>query len=185
MMNSPSTFVGKCVTLLIGGVLSYLTVLHPDAEILANAIFGKSQPAVRAEPDLDASGLNLGPAAPKQQPVSNGSRFGQSAANVSAASKSAERIEPSSLDQIDQISMRLRQLGASYLLLEKLPRPQGDQFRVRCDLANELQPVKCCFEATRGTALAAMQDVLRAVVNYDPQQQRHSDVPTTSVASGR
>lgn len=232
-MNSPSTFVGKCVTLLIGGVLSYLTVLHPDAEILAGAIFGKPQPEARVEPDHDANRLNVGPAASKQEPATNGSRFGQAAANPSVASqqmarsaqtqlqaamgasapvtlvathpasiqnstndrepndskltqpKPSERSGPSSLNQIDQISTRLRQLGASYLLLEKLPKPHGDQFRVRCDLANELQPVKCCFEATRETALAAMQDVLRAVVNYDPLHQRQSDVPTTSVASGR
>lgn len=66
-------------------------------------------------------------------------------------------------ERIEEISSRLKQLGASYLLLEKLPQSQGSQYRVRCDLARTGQPVKCCFEATRETPVDAMEDILEAV----------------------
>jgi len=69
----------------------------------------------------------------------------------------------SSEDRIHLASQTLRELGATYLRLEKLTNPHGEFYRVRCDLAGETERVKCCYEATRESAVAAIEDVLRAV----------------------
>lgn len=87
------------------------------------------------------------------------------AALRSSALLSGNRVAPpKSPDvRIQEISTQLKQLGASYLLLEKLPQSEGVQYRVRCDLARDSQTVKCCFESTRETPLDAMEDILQAV----------------------
>lgn len=63
---------------------------------------------------------------------------------------------------IQQISDELKQIGATYLLLDRLPQSDTPQYRVRCDLAGENGRIKCCFEAIRPSALAAMEEVLYA-----------------------
>ncbi len=70
--------------------------------------------------------------------------------------------------QIEEISRQLRQLGASYLLLELWQQPNGQNYRFRCDVAGATAPLKCCFDVTRPTAVAAMQEVLQAVVRLGP-----------------
>ena len=64
--------------------------------------------------------------------------------------------------RIQQISDELKHIGASHLMLDRLPQADTTQYRVRCDMAGENGRIKCCFEATRPSALAAMEEVLYA-----------------------
>ena len=78
----------------------------------------------------------------------------------------AEVQDGTSEVRMREISAELRRLGASYLLVEKLTnghRRSGEQFRVRCDLAGADATVKCAFEATCATPVAALEEVLRTV----------------------
>lgn len=166
--NPTSSFLGKCVTVFIGMVLSWATMTNPQIETLARHFLGRavSQQAARSgdetfvEPSLDPAvepNANPSPTMPnfaiQQQPHT------VTRSSLSAEPTAAERT-PS--DRIELASQTLRELGATYLRLEKLSKPDGECFRVRCDLAGETA-VRCCYEATRDTAVEAMEDVLRAV----------------------
>lgn len=149
-MKSLSSFIGKCLTILVGMSLSWATVTMPEIDALAAALCGGVHPRASAVGDLHP------PALLERVAVS-------SVPEESAVPVNRSQLSPGHEPRIQEISRRLKQLGASYLLLEKLPQEHGAQYRVRCDLAKQHSPLKCCFEATRATALAAMEDVLRAV----------------------
>lgn len=163
-MHSPHTFFGKVTTLLAGIGLSWLTVMHPDVEQAASALIGDAR--------LIA---NPGPSAREQvDPVLE---TGETHVRITQSDSSHEVTTEPDLDtreprddlqrQITRLSNRLRNLGASYLLLERLSDPGGACYRVRCDLAADHAPVKCCFEAVGATAVEALGEVLRAVTRLD------------------
>jgi len=179
-MNSPHTFFGKVTTLLIGSALCWLTVMNPEFRTAVDALLGERQRNSFTEDAMSVplQPIDQGETDVNQPNVTTGSR--------NAPSNKAVLQEPSlnpkqhTEAEVRKISTQLRQLGASYLLLEKLPHPNGDQYRVRCDLADEASGVKCCFEATRESAVAAMNEVLQAILNVD---SRHSDVTELVVSS--
>lgn len=216
-MNAASSFLGKCLTVLLALGLSWVTVTRPEIDTLASKICGvhNSHPLdAQQEPLTAISGdfpdgipsidvaMDTGETTVADSPVIQPSMLtpvsvpeltgviGAAAANrtgPSVATDTAQIRSPSepsfygsgvqqaswaepvsgqdavaaSQPSIEQISAELRELGCSYLLLEKLTDPSGSQFRVRCDVAGEGSATKCCFEVTRNTAEAAMTEVLR------------------------
>lgn len=148
-MDPTSSFLGKCSTVLIGIVLSWLTVTNPDATKLANRLFGLSDATILATENANVAPISVenGIAQVPLQPPLDISQV-----------PSLEEAE-----QITKISDMLQNLGATYLRVEKLSRPGEIWYRVRCDIDRGPGEVKCCLESTRDTALAAMKDVLRAV----------------------
>jgi hypothetical protein len=168
IMNSPSSFLGKCLTVLIGAALSWATLTNPEFELVAARFLGAGNPNVDLEMSLGRDLANIEPVSDPSDTVLS---IPTKQAGIVATSNSAEQNTVSSLQvpseestqaRIHEISTELKQLGASYLVLERLQQVNGVQYRVRCDLANQKATVKCCFEATRDTALDAMEDVLKA-----------------------
>ena len=160
-MHPTSSFLSKSLTVLIGMGLSWATTTNPHADQIAQYVFGSNQSVpsslggVHSEVDLNApfdeptSPMVQVKSKPEAQPPATTAR-----AAAAAAADEGHRIE--------QISGMLRELGATYLRLEKLSKSDGTWYRVRCDLAGESHRVKCCLEATRESAVAAMEDVLQA-----------------------
>jgi len=195
-MKSLSSFIGKCLTVLIGIALSWATVTRPEVDSLAAQLCG----GARRDAAQDThQGIE---AVPSQiAPSHHCDVWQQDSATKSNASSNSTQQRFTNEGQIDpiqgavaespsdatggsrilEISQRLKQLGASYLLLERLPQENGAKYRVRCDLADQQKSVKCCFEATSGTAQAAMEEVLRAArKNASPR-----DVSLSAVATSR
>ena len=185
-MNSPTSFFGKCVTVLIGMALSWATMTNPQIEQLARQFLGQTQSTSSAmldeeqfiEPFVEPS---FGPidkplSIPSTEdipthevPLPSLQNFAsqpiqtRSSASRPAPPQQAQGSTLSDEDRIHLASQTLREMGATYLRLERLTKPAGECYRVRCDLAGETEPVKCCYEATGDSAVAAMEDVLRAV----------------------
>lgn len=207
---SATSFLGKCLTVLIGVGLSWLTLTNPDVKQIAEHYAGKSTGfASENLARLNLDGLDIGGDQEKEQGIAIETEVSaaqtldevcidgkcelpdpkglagvglansgfvvepDSARLLASGGKEPQKTTPaedgfanfsqSEEDKIAAISQQLKQMGATYLRLEKLSNPTQVTYRVRCDLANEASPLKCCFEATRNTALAAMQDVLGAV----------------------
>lgn len=190
-MNSPSTFFGKCVILLIGGGLSFATVSSPEVAEIAGVIFGpRSTPQPLGEVPSHAKAgfpadLSMSVGGPQQAAFASrhhDRNHDRQPAEVSGttAVMASPAANVNGTDRLSAISTRLRQLGASYLLLEKLPQPDGESYRVRCDVAQGGQMVKCYFEATRPTALEAMEEILQAVLRSRPTTSLQ-DVPTVPI----
>lgn len=154
-MNSPSSFFGKCMTLLLGGVLSWYSIADPDGAKLAESILGSNRvPPSSAPTTSNAYDLPTVEAFVKQQSQHT---------DVGPHSPALARQPETPEQRMTSLSTQLRQLGASYLLVEKLTGEADERYRVRCDLASEHSPVKCCFEATQATPVSAMEEVLDAV----------------------
>ena len=161
---------------MIGGTLSWLTITNDQAASMARAVFGPPRPEaslVRVKPpaatDLGEEGFAAATPRPAlaDQPADPRDRDAASIPNTVSSDDPQRRL--------GEISAQLRQLGASYLLLEKLPHPDRPRYRARCDLAGEHTTLKCCFEATRGSAVAALEEVLKAVRSMgksSPSQSR-------------
>ena len=213
-MDSSSTFFGKCITVLIGVGLSWLTITNPDVDSLVAKLFqSEPTPSIDALYQRDSQDIptslprvdlpSSGPIDASSPSFANRNRlFPAAQAHFSA---SAQRdAQPRSVDesqavamrtnatestQIKAISVELEQLGASYLLLEKLPQEHGMQYRVRCDLADVNTDVKCCFEVIRSTPLVAMQEVLRVarqnagLARTSPRQPDSRPDPIRAVAT--
>ena len=146
-MNPTSSFMGKCTTVLIGVVLSWITMTNRDAQLLAKRLFGGTSPTLSVTGISDAV-TTLG-------------------ANVELAEQSLDsRLERTETEEMEEISDMLRELGATYLRVEKLAKSGETWFRVRCDIDRGPNQVKCCLESTRDSVVAAMKDVLRAA---DPE----------------
>lgn len=181
-MNSPLSFFGKCFTVLVGGALSWATVTVPEFEsTVAKFVPGIESMVITGEVEAETSVAFdepierfLDTKTPQAAPIQNEprERLVSSAqpqpstsliAPAPSAATATKQMVSTSTDRIDEISYQLRQMGASYLLLEKLQQSDRVQYRVRCDLANETKSaVKCCFEVTREDALSAMEEVLHA-----------------------
>ena len=146
-MNPTSSFMGKCTTVLIGVVLSWITMTNQDAQLLASRLFGGTSRALSVG-DLSRV-VSISDANVESTDQSLGSP------NV--------RTEA---EEMEEISDMLKELGATYLRVEKLARSGETWFRVRCDIDRGPNQVKCCLESTRDSAVAAMKDVLRAA---DPE----------------
>ena len=162
-MSSSISFGGKCVTVLIGIGLSWLTVSNPDIDQAVGQLFGKTQPMLESATismeeklDLETPFIDI----PDNSKLTDSSSSLAEETEAAASSTLLEVKNPS----VNEIASELRSRGASYLLLEKLPQQTGEQFRARCDLASPGDSVKCCFEAVRNTPEQAMLEVLQAVV---------------------
>lgn len=186
-MNSSTSFFGKCVTVLIGMALSWATMTNPQIEQLARQFLGQnSSPnaAMLGEerfiepsfgpvdvpttfPSVDESPAGAKPNPSRQnfavQPIQPNSVSRNSVSRIRAEEAVVVNSNLSDEDRITLASQTLRELGATYLRLEKLTKSGDERYRVRCDLAGDTERVKCCYEATRESAVAAMEDVLRAV----------------------
>ena len=147
-MNPTSSFLGKCTTVLIGAALSWVTTTNQDAARLASRLFGGNQASALRE---DLSAVSSLANSPVRHP-----------APMSSTTTLAPQAGPSETRQMQEISRMLKDLGATYLRVEKLANTNETWFRVRCDLVRGPNDVKCCLESTRNSAVAAMQDVLRA-----------------------
>lgn len=195
MKNSPTSFLRKCLTVLIGIGLSWATVTNSEMQKVAESFAGSSNNNSVADPDMMlATPLTLTEAVGDEEPsvvcddvrcwiqpkepltdsgleplelVNSVSTMPTSSlapkAPVAGLASSNGVQSGTPKEQIDAISNELKRLGVTYLRLERLTNPDHESYRVRCDMAGEAIPVKCCYEATRATALAAMQDVLHAV----------------------
>lgn len=177
-MQPTSSFISKCVTVLIGMGLSWATLMNPQAEQLARGILGQPSTSVKVlddRPSETTGDLTLAaqqdspqisfdqsfaPELTSEEPSMAVQKKPIDQAQLRRSSESKPRV--SSDAQIEELSAELKALGATYLRLERLTRPTGELYRVRCDLAGEQAQVKCCLEATRESAVLAMEDVLRA-----------------------
>lgn len=186
-MYPSTTFLGKCTTVFVGVLLSWITVTNQDADAVARRLFGASDPIASDELDLqpEASADLILPTVQTRSPSNAEPPMEPTATRdfTPAASRDelqmmeslapAEGVSRPENDiptnqgvmedsaQIDRLSAKLRELGATYLRLEKLVDAQETWFRVRCDLHEG--PTKCSFEALGRSPLAAMQAVLRSV----------------------
>ncbi len=85
----------------------------------------------------------------------NGPRYSQSGASADQSAMAGDRFAA--------VGRRLRELGASYYLLETWGE-RGEQFRFHCKMAPAGKPDSARdFEATNRDAIAAMQKVLEQV----------------------
>ena len=200
----PSTFTGKCLTILTGLGLSWLTVTNPDMDRLAASLLGKPTvqtegftPAAAGIPENESKsgievqfepGVDIQPSVevqltgpeptPQEADVDAHAAIAHSPSSFFPASPlpsdaslttrppASSGVTPvlrSSDARIEEISSELKRLGASYLVLERLAGTGANHFRARCDLAREQATVRCSFEATRESALAAMEEVLGVV----------------------
>ncbi len=203
--NPTTSFFGKCVTVLIGMALSYATMTNPQIEQLARHFFGQTsssdtamlgeepfeEPALTpfvepafspAEIPATLPNVEVTPTQAKPKPSLQNFAVPPAATprnSVARLESVQPAISPNLNDEqrIKLASQTLRELGATYLRLEKLTTGTDERFRVRCDLAGETERVKCCYEATRESAVDAMEDVLHAV------REGVADDNTTKVAS--
>jgi hypothetical protein len=169
-MYSPASFTGNCWTLLIGGALSWYTVTNANVSNIVAALFGRQShtearsTGERSPDGGDSAELVLVPsmvAVSEESGNQDGPR-GESFAPpmaVSPTSRAAERIK--------QISTRLRQLGASYLLLERLPGIGPERYRARCDVSPDNLPLNYRFEATESAPELALEEILQAVLDLE------------------
>ena len=221
-MNSPISFGGKCVTVLVGAALSWATITVPEFDQAVGKLFRMdtassslstssslslalassdisltdvsldqpdlpqplrfrrdegSNPEVQLEPgrlepgEVDEIGPALGQgnvsapmSVPKESLALQVPATVESRASTTAAETDLLELPSGSSEQrIEHLASRLKQLGASYVLLERLPQRAGEKFRARCDLAGPQNPVKCCFEAVRDSPDEALEEVLQAV----------------------
>ena len=163
-MSSSISFGGKCATVLIGAGLSWFTVTHPDIDQAIGKLFGSDAPTLST---TDVPSLTLEGTADLDAPLVDVTSVlnGIDSNEVAIALEHAPASEPvAKVQDVQEMATRLRSLGASYLLLERLPQQAGDQFRARCDLEASGDSVRCCFEAVRSTPEQAMAEVLQAVV---------------------
>ena len=163
-MTSTSTFLGKCWTLLIGGALSWVTVMNPGVGELADGLLGASHTRQQ------------------QPPIARSIQSG-------SESETDSELQPDPFSpevRMAQISSRLRELGASYLLVERLGGAQKELFRVRCDIATAENPIKCCLESIGADVIDTMEEVLSAVIRLDrnrsarPAEQTGAQLVTSS-----
>ena len=170
-MQRISSFIGKCFTVLLGIGLSWATVTNPQFNEMAAAICGGESAATVALPSADQAWDDANLAnAEFETDEDVGFETSFSSKNMAPAVFSqtpagAPDRQLTESQQIESISSKLKGLGATYLRLEKLSQKDEVWYRVRCDLVEGRQDVKCCFEATRRSAVDAMQDVLQAVEN--------------------
>jgi hypothetical protein len=148
-MKPSSSFLGKCVTVLIGAGLSWATLTNPDIDRAVQRLIGNQR-------QVDGNDFD----------------------NFSGASLQQKHVSADGLpNDVEQLTQVLREMGATYLRVEKLSNPDNAWFRVRCDLARQGDPVKCCLESTQMTEIAALQDVLRAVRQGMPGAREYVSVP--------
>lgn len=172
-MSSSISFGGKCATVLVGAGLSWLTVSNPEIDRSIGKLFGTTD-ATLASADANMPSITIGGEADLDAPLFDVVAETDSVTpNAPGQGAPAETATPKR-QNVQEMASQLRSLGASYLLLERLPQQTGDQFRARCDLAASSNSVKCCFEAVRDTPEQAMAEVLQAVV-----AAQGSDVRTT------
>lgn len=159
-MKQSTSFLGKCLTVLIGLCLSWATVTNPDVDSAAATLLGGTESA-----ELQTAHFELQLIQDQQESFSapiepSGSETYTVGSNTASGFSLA--TTPDGDDALIQaMSAELKQLGASYLVLERLRHQDGVQYRVRCDLASHDAPVLCCFEATRQRAVEAMEEVLK------------------------
>lgn len=158
-MQTTSSFLGKCATVLVGMGLSWLTMTNPQAEQLARQFFGPHEATASDSATQDLAQLD----------VSSPRVLAETASESIAPAKMAVGPTASPLSEeqrLHELSDMLKELGATYLRVERLVQSGETWFRVRCDLAHSSDQVKCCLESTRGSAIAAMEDVLQRAAGY-------------------
>ena len=217
-MSSPISFSGKCLTVLIGAGLSWMTITNPEVDQAVGRVLGMQRDTLDGTTEFDSVSTNshtsssLTNTSQAQDLPDVGSLVTEITASPSSSSPSltsssqyaASQIEtpPHSATRaatrtvaipvtspttnpatrIQEIANQLKSLGASYVLLERLPQAASDQYRARCDLAGDANSVKCCFEAVRSTPSDAMEDVLREVVS---RRNGSANPSANSQVSGR
>ena len=184
-MSSPISFSGKCLTVLIGAGLSWMTITNPEVDQAVGRVLGMQRDTLDGTTEFDFVSTNshtsssLTNTSQAQDLPDVGSLVTEITASPSSSSPSltsssqyaASQIEtpPHSATRaatreatrtvaipvtspttnpatrIQEIANQLKSLGASYVLLERLPQAASDQYRARCDLAGDANSVKCCF----------------------------------------
>ena len=165
-MNTLSTFLGRCAVISIGAALSWFTVTNPEVESLAAKMCGTTSRQTISQQAASqnvaagggASSLVEESVSNQQVPVEH-----ETVAKRLLISDQAEQ-------RLVQLSDQLKELGASYLLVEKQTLADGNHYRVRCDLEHPSQ-VKCSLEATRTTPVGALEEILETVRRLGPRQQ--------------
>jgi|GEM_PF-4916848 len=208
-MSSPISFGGKCLTVLIGAALSWMTIANPNVDQAVGHMLGMRRDDLNGVADSStyssSTSNSLTQTAQTKALPDFGSLVGSTttadstnAPNNHFASspiamprfvptqpkRTATQPEPSAAAlaspeaRIQEITNQLKSLGASYVLLERLPQASDNLYRARCDLAGSGSAVKCCFEAVRSTPNEAMEDVLHEVVS------RRTDSTSSQVNAG-
>lgn len=162
-MPSTSSFLGKCVTVLIGMALSWATVTNASFSEAVGGLLGEW---------TSKSEMPRQEVFPTAREVSN-PKGSQHSARL-AGSNLTPQIQTNTIsapiessgteeERILTLSNELKEMGATYLRMERLTGDDGVWYRVRCDLAGAPTPVKCSLEATRKSAIEAIEVVAKAV----------------------